>query len=392
MHKLLIFVRFQVLATTTVIAAFAVLSCPALSQENVGESQEPIEAKESTIVADGGAEEEGLKAITADDPKISPEQLEVLLKPLTQEQLQAEADAWFLHQQKKAQEISDLEYSIKVQEEKIGGAVDTDVEEQVVTVTRLQTEQTNLASRFNTVLDAFEAKGGEPKTYRQYISAVTGLEFDITDTKGLGLRFTTWLQSEEGGIKLGLNLLKFGGILVAAFIIAPRLSKLTELALARISNISTLFRDFSVMVVNRAVLVLGALLALASLGVNLGPILAIVGGASFVLAFALQDNLGNFASGLMLLVNKPFDVGDEVKVAGYWAYVDSISLANTKLKDFSGNIVTLPNNTVWGADIINYTHADIRKIRYLTSTLNLIRISSKFRQYGLILPPLTPRF
>ena len=73
--------------------------------------------------------------------------------------------------------------------------------------------------------------------------------------------------------------------------------------------------------------------------------------------------LGNFASGLMLLVSKPFDVGDEVKVAGYWAYVHSISLANTKLKDFGGNIITLPNNTVWGGDIINYTHADLRKVQ-----------------------------
>ena len=81
-----------------------------------------------------------------------------------------------------------------------------------------------------------------------------------------------------------------------------------------------------------------------------------------MLAFALQSNLGNFASGLMLLINKPFDVGDEVSVAGYWAYVDSISLASTKLKTFGGDIVTLPNNTVWGSDIKNHTHSDIRKI------------------------------
>ena len=116
------------------------------------------------------------------------------------------------------------------------------------------------------------------------------------------------------------------------------------------------------MLVKRGVVVIGFLLALTSLGISLGPILALVGGASFVLAFALQSNLGNFASGLMLLVNKPFDVGDEVKVSGYWAYVDSISLASTKLKDFGGSLITLPNNTVWGGDITNYTHDDIRKI------------------------------
>lgn len=97
---------------------------------------------------------------------------------------------------------------------------------------------------------------------------------------------------------------------------------------------------------------------------NLGPILAVVGGASFVLAFALQSNLGNFASGLMLLINKPFDVGDEIKVAGYYAIVDSISLANTKLRDFNGTIITLPNNAVWGGDIKNHTPKDIRRLAF----------------------------
>ena len=82
------------------------------------------------------------------------------------------------------------------------------------------------------------------------------------------------------------------------------------------------------------------------------------------MAFALQSNLGNFASGLMLLINKPFDVGDEVQMAGYWAYVESISIASTKIKDFDGNIITLPNNTVWGGDIINYTHANIRRLSF----------------------------
>ncbi|NET53372.1 MAG: mechanosensitive ion channel, partial [Merismopedia sp. SIO2A8] len=132
--------------------------------------------------------------------------------------------------------------------------------------------------------------------------------------------------------------------------------------LTRVDSVSSLFRDFTVMIVKRGVLVVGLLLALASIGVSLGPVLALVGGASFVLAFALQSNLGNFASGLLLLIAKPFDVGDEVKVAGYWAYVDSISLANTRLKAFNGSIITLPNNTVWGGDIIIYTHSDTRKV------------------------------
>ncbi len=232
----------------------------------------------------------------------------------------------------------------------------------VVNVTNLRSQQTAIVDRFNLILDELDAKGGESISYRKYIDAISAVDIDVTDTEGLGVRLVSWLKSEEGGIRWGMNLTKFLGILLASAIAARLLANSTNRILTRVGGISSLFRKFIVMVVERSVLVLGVLLALTSLGVSLGPVIALLGGASFVLAFALQSNLGNFASGLMLLINKPFDVGDEVNVAGYWAYVDSISLASTKIKDFGGNIVTLPNNTVWGSEIINYTHTDIRKV------------------------------
>ena len=268
-----------------------------------------------------------------------------------------------------AQATSDLENTDSEQLEKVTEELEKKVEEEaelknqlVIQVTELQSEQAAIVERLNVVLDALDKKGGETKSYRQYIDAVTGVELDITDTEGLGVRLVSWLTSAEGGLTFIIKVAEFSGILIVSVMIAPWLGKIANNILSRVGGISTLFRGFTVMVVKRGVLVVGLLIALAAIGVNLGPILALVGGASFVLAFALQSNLGNFASGLMLLINKPFDVGDEVKVAGYWAYVDSISLASTKIKDFSGNIITLPNNTVWGSDIINYTHADIRKL------------------------------
>ncbi|MEL7036907.1 MAG: mechanosensitive ion channel family protein [Cyanobacteria bacterium J06592_8] len=325
-------------------------------------STESTESTEPTPVeAEVVEEKPAIKAVTANNPNISIDLLEVLLKPLPQKNLQAEADAWFALLEAKAQEISEKEAAIKRQGNQ--GEISEDFDQVIIILTQLKTEQSNLVNRLTTVLDALDAKGGDTETYRQYVGVVSGLELNFANAEGLGLRLTTWLTSPEGGIRLGFDLLKFAGILITATFISPRLAQLTNSALTRITNISNLFRGFMVMIVQRGVLVVGALLALASIGVNLGPILALVGGASFVLAFALQSNLGNFASGLMLLINKPFDVGDEVKIAEYWAYVDSISIASTKLKDFDGNIVTLPNNTVWGSEIINYTHAEMRQIQ-----------------------------
>ena len=148
--------------------------------------------------------------------------------------------------------------------------------------------------------------------------------------------------------------------MIAANIIAKTIERL----LSKLDGTSSLLKGFVVMITKRGVVVIGTLLALTSLGVSLGPVLALVGGASFVIAFALQSNLGNFASGLMLILNKPFDVGDEVKVAGYWGTVESISLASTRIRDFSKHLISLPNNMVWGGDILNMTYADVRKASF----------------------------
>ncbi len=231
-------------------------------------------------------------------------------------------------------------------------------------VSELQVEKTSIIDRFNIVLDALEKKGGDTLSYRTYINAVGGIDVDITDIQaleGLRVRFVTWLQSEEGGIRWGLNLVKFVTILIVSWLISLVIGGFLDRVLKKIPGLSTLFRNFIVVSLERGVFIIGILIALTSLGVSLGPLLALLGGVSFILGFALQSNLGNFASGIMLFINKPFDVGDEVKVAGYWAYVDSITLSNTKLKGFDGSMITVPNNTVWGGDIINYTTSDIRK-------------------------------
>lgn len=368
MIKVFAFVRVRTLAVVSVIVVSTIAGLPTLSQEAEGEGQPSPTLSEEAAQPEATASEatkEGNEnvALATSDPQIPSDRLEVLVKPLTQEQLQIVVDRWFVLLQEKAREISDLEYSIKLQEESIGGAVDTAAEEQVVESTRLQSEQTSLISRFNVVLDAFEAKGGETETYRQYVGAISGV--DLTNTTGLGLRFTTWLKSEEGGILLGINILKFSGILIVAAIAAPRVGKIVDSLLGRTDAISSLFRDFIVVVTKRATLFVGALIGLASLGVSLGPLAALVGGLSFIAAFALQSNLGNFASGLMLLIYKPFDMGNIVRMPdGTQGRVISITLANISLRNYQGKIFVFPNSMVWGSKITNVVPGDERMIEF----------------------------
>ena len=232
----------------------------------------------------------------------------------------------------------------------------------VVTVTELQSERIAIVDRFKVVLDELELKGGDPKSYKQYIEAISIVEIDLKDADGVGVRFVSWLQSGEGGLRWAMNLGTFVGIIVASIIVSQILAILLNRFLKKFDNVSALLRQFTVMLVKRGGVVVGFMLALTALEVSLGPILALVGGASFVLAFALQSNLGNLASGLMMLVYKPFDTGDEVKINGIWGYVDSITLASTKIKGFQGQMFNIPNNVVWGGMIETLTQGKRRRV------------------------------
>lgn len=232
----------------------------------------------------------------------------------------------------------------------------------VTTVTELQAQQTAIIDRFNIILDELEKKGGKVESYRKYIQAVSSIEIDAKDTEGLGLRLFGWAKSEEGGLRWFNNTSKFLGVFVLSIIIAQILGIFLNQTLSKFGT-SLLLRRFIVMVIKRGGVIIGFLVALTALGVSLGPVLALMGGVSFVLAFALQSNLGNLASGLMIMAYKPFDVGDEIKVSEIWGIVDSITIANTKIQGFDGQLFAIPNNAVWGDIIENLSHDEIRKFK-----------------------------
>jgi small conductance mechanosensitive channel len=231
----------------------------------------------------------------------------------------------------------------------------------VVNVTKLQSTQTAIVDRLNVVLTELEKKGGDVKAYRSYVDSITKAEIDVKDTEAFSVRVISWLSSEQGGMRWFWNIVKFIGIVIVSWIASLILAAILS-RLMKMGGTSKLLRQFLLMLIRRGGIVAGILLALTALEVSLVPILTLLGGASFILAFALQSNLSNIASGLMIMVYKPFDVGDEVKIGDLWGFVDSISLPSTRIKGFNGRMITVPNNTVWGGMITNLTPGETRKI------------------------------
>jgi len=110
------------------------------------------------------------------------------------------------------------------------------------------------------------------------------------------------------------------------------------------------------------VLLLGILIALSQLGIQLAPLLAGFGIVGFIMGFALQDTLSNFASGVMVLVYRPFDVGDIIEAGGVTGKVSEMSLVSTTVLTFDNQKLVVPNNKIWGDVIRNVTAQRVRRV------------------------------
>ena len=237
-------------------------------------------------------------------------------------------------------------------------------------VAELREERTVLLDQFNAVISALEAKTDETDSetlskiadYKLYASAVRGIDLDVKDTTSAWLAIKGWIMSDEGGIRWAMNLAKFVGILIAAWIISGLFSRLIHRGMQRVSGRSHLLEDFLVKAARWIVLAIGLIMALAALEVSIGPLLAVVGAAGFVIAFALQDSLSNFASGMMILFFKPFDVGDVVDAGGVSGTVASMNIASTTIKTFDNKTMVVPNNRIWSDVITNATGVSERRV------------------------------
>jgi small conductance mechanosensitive channel len=232
-------------------------------------------------------------------------------------------------------------------------------------LTELRDQQTALIDRTNAVIAAYETKGGpveEVEVYRQYVTAVSGIAVDVSDMEATLKTVGGWLLADEGGLRWLKNIALFITIVLVFMFLGRLLAKAVKRVMAKSRQTSQLLGDFLVVSVRRLVLAVGVLIGLAALEINVGPLLAVIGAAGFVIAFALQDSLGNFASGILIMVFKPFDIGDLVEVGGVLGKVHSMNLLSVLIHTPDNKAVIIPNNNVWSDSITNVTGTDTRRV------------------------------
>lgn len=143
------------------------------------------------------------------------------------------------------------------------------------------------------------------------------------------------------------------------------MGKLVDKALAVTRITVELTRSVIVRTVRRAIYIVGLIVGLSAMDINVGPILAVVGAAGFVVAFALQNTLSNFASGIMIMIYRPYDVGDVINVSGITGVARSMNLVSTTVATFDNQLLVVPNNSIWGNIITNITGSETRRVDLL---------------------------
>ncbi|MFC5568904.1 mechanosensitive ion channel family protein [Lysobacter yangpyeongensis] len=159
----------------------------------------------------------------------------------------------------------------------------------------------------------------------------------------------------------GLKLLGAVVILLLGMWLSRRLSRALDRTFERAHMEATL-RGFLRNIAYAAMLVIVIVAALQSLGVPTTSVMAVLGAAGLAIGLALKDSLSNIASGVMLIVQRPFHVGDFVQVAGLEGTVDQIRVFQTRLRTPDNRALIVPNSLITTAPIINFTANTRRRV------------------------------
>lgn len=116
-----------------------------------------------------------------------------------------------------------------------------------------------------------------------------------------------------------------------------------------------------------AVLIFAGIIILDRFGIQTTSLVAILGAAGLAVGLALQGTLSSLAAGVMLILFRPYKVGDFVEAAGTFGKIDAITLFTTDLITFDNQHIIIPNSEIWGTKITNHSHHEVRGVDLVAS-------------------------
>jgi len=174
----------------------------------------------------------------------------------------------------------------------------------------------------------------------------------------------TWWPLLGTAAQFAINLAIGAAMLVVTLWAAGWASRLARNGMARLHRHApdAILQGFVGSLVRYLVVVIGLIAVLEQIGVQTTSVLAVLGAASLAIGLALQGGLSNVAAGVMILLLRPYRIGDRVQVAGTVGRVRGLDLFVTRLHDLDNSVVFIPNSKAFGDIIINYSMPEARRI------------------------------
>ena len=186
------------------------------------------------------------------------------------------------------------------------------------------------------------------------------LSSQLSAGQDLYQQIVTWIS--EKGVDFAINVISAALIFLVGWLVIRLIGAAVLRALTRNGKKKTLFTSFVSSVVMKICWAILLVMVLGRLGVDVAPLIAGFGVTGFILGFAFQESLGNLASGMMIAINEPFKVGDVVDAAGHTGAIVEVNMMATVMATADIKRIVLPNKSVWGGPIVNYSALDKRRV------------------------------
>lgn len=236
-------------------------------------------------------------------------------------------------------------------------------------ISYLQRDINTYSRALSRLADTADALGINTVELRHELFTATGdITHDLLSWAVLKSTIVSWGgQFNSWFIKNSPNMVFNIFMFMLIMVIARVLSKIVLHILSRAVKaphlkLSNLMQQFILSMSVKLIFCVALLIALAQVGLDLTPVIAGLGVAGIIIGFALQDTLSNFASGMMLLIYRPFDEGDWINAAGVEGTVSDVSLVNTTIRTFDNEVLIVPNSKIWMEVIINRTYEKVRRV------------------------------
>nr|WP_321306304.1 mechanosensitive ion channel family protein [uncultured Sphaerochaeta sp.] len=157
-------------------------------------------------------------------------------------------------------------------------------------------------------------------------------------------------------VAIGLLIVLIGKLVIIG------ISRMLKRVLDRSKKINDLMARFILKLVNVIGWIFLIIAFLGRLGLDMGPVLAGLGITGVVLGFAFQDTIGNLLSGMMIVINAPFRIGDYIETGSFSGSVSDMDMICVILSTPDNRKITISNKLVWNSPIVNYSNVDRRRL------------------------------